>query len=761
MAVILSGHFSPEARALKDSVALILEKYNDALGSDPAFKKQLFKKIDDYLAGFKPSVEVIHRFKFGGEDKQDIVLLVPTNNARLCTDRAYLLYQKNEFGIRAYSVDHLPQIHEMVTNRQRLAELSPEEIQDEMDMPKRVSKALHEAHNGKGSLAPSSIHTLAKILDEKEILSVGEMARRDWSRQIAESVLSTDSDDFSFAAAEVKAMLDAHELEQLQPHIGRWLDEVALSSISIMRDPDMPKSIDFYNFLTPYSYRRIEVPHDKHPERTKSKSVREFDMDKAARRRDLVKQYPIAAWERFISKDIKELKEYDSGHESAERVLARHWKCREEDIARMSGLGRTDMGQAFTSFGHFAPTLQYLEQIDLPHSPAEWEAFLNIFWIDKRLHEKGLRRKGQTLTDIINDFDKFGNSWCRAEQFLSGESHMSDKIKQVEDTMMRVGKSIIVPMAWMALKNRGDAVKMPSAYAFERNIVPLCIPEDAKMYYGDKGTDFAAKKRLDDIFGKDRVSLVTELFEDETLFDLIERAQWFHNSEANQRYIEMRDTWALRMAMRESPLKYGWKELPEPEGQERLHLRGISNPAELHEAAEELQSRVVFMGPQAVTARKHFIRAVHPRTQMSTAVAVLQETEQDGVLRLSFNRNFDVFGPEDNAPFSNNAIEEIENYVARINGERIFTDPYDQRREKILERARNYGALRGLVGHDPDNATENRQAFEVLEQLLPEEMRRVDVGGTLHESRLSMKIINMARALDGKPALNGPLNAVA
>ena len=761
MAVILTGHFSPENRAFKESIALILEKYNADLASDAGFRKELFKKIDDYLAGFNPSVEVINRYRFGGRDTQDIVLLVPTNNARMSADRAYLLYEKNEFGIRAYSVDHLPQIHEMVTNKQRLTALTPEGIQAEMAIEKRVSKALHEAHNGKGSLAPSTIHTLAKILDEQEILSVGEMARRDWSRQIVEIVSSSEADDFSFAVAEVKSMLDTHELEQLQPLIHQWLDEVASSSIAIMRDPDMPKSIDFYNFLTPYTYRRIEVPHDKHPERTKSKSVRAFDMDKAARRRDLITQYPLAAWERFISKDIKALKDYDAGYESAESVLARHWKCREEDIARMEGLGRSDMGQAFTSFGHFAPALKYIEQVDLPSSPEEWEAFLDMFWVDYRLHEKGLRREGQTLTDIINDFYRFGNSWCRAKQFLSGEGHMNDKISAVENTMMRVGKSIIIPMAWMALKNRGDAVKMPSAYAFERNIVPLCIPEDAKMYYGDKGTDFTAKKRLDDLFGTDRVSLVTELFEDETLFELIERAQWFHNSEANQRYMQMRDTWALRMAMRESPLKYGWKELPEPEGTERLHLRGISNPAELHEAAEELQSRVVFMGPEAVTARKHFIRAVHPRTHMSTAVAVLQETEQDGVLRLNFNRNFDVYGPEDNAPFSSNAVEEIENYVARINGERIFTDPYDRRREKILESARNYGALRGLVGHDPDNATENRQAFEVLEQLLPEEMRRVDVGGTLHDSSLSMKIINMARALDGKPALNGPLNAVA
>jgi hypothetical protein len=280
-------------------------------------------------------------------------------------------------------------------------------------------------------------------------------------------------------------------------------------------------------------------------------------------------------------------------------------------------------------------------------------------------------------------------------------------------------------------------------------ILPLCVPEESHDPY--------AETKLYKTFGKDRPNLLRMFFDEIELFDLVDKTRDFFNSDANLRYLEMCETWALKKAMREKPLLYGWKDLPEPTGEERFHLQPISNPADLLEAAAELESRIGFAAYKTVTARMHFVRAVDPRTSLTRAIACLTERQGDNEpVRLSFNAHFDIFGPEDNDRVPAATQEQVEAYVGRVNEMDLPAFEYEQRRASMRKNALSYGALRGIIGHDPASPYENQQALEVLGHLLPDHSQGAGPGGVIEAPKLAAYLIDQVHRLKGRPAPSIP-----
>ncbi len=614
-------------------------------------------------------------------------------------------------------------------------------------------------------------YSLQALFDHEDLLKAGEKARRRWLLKHVPSLVKPKPGEitvtFDLATGvsektrEINLPLDLspekilRELDEdiLKRAINSFKEPLDSDVLEVMANIPGQQSMMLYTHLRPIKKTTVEeVYTDENDRRQKrTKVVIEPFVELAEKRREFFSKYPLAASSVQSFSTHPVIREIGYTINDPDKAASLLWPQASTEVLRtIQGLSEADVGSPVArNFEKIAASLSAIDKEFYPASLEDWQAFEIFNKADEQLANAHFRPRGQTIRDFVELLAaNYGQSWGDLAHQYDGDrgGYLSISLRNILTLADSVGISCMAPLALnMSVDlqhkavNQGDIVACSGSFS------------DVRMHgIGPRAKSLTRNPR--------QLSLCGELYREDNIARLLGLARHFDTylGEWDKRRRQL----AASDAFNEYPADQKWRGLPNPtfdyvgfEEDEAYDIRSI------HQASEG-QKFLTSMGDELAARRLkevaydpiHFLSVRKNHDGSAQALAILEE-EQPETSDILILRVKEILSNEGSSRISSNRVAyAVHERTEWINGQRLSAKPYAEARMSLRRKAEQRAGIRGQVGHNPFDPEQNRQAVEVLHDVLPQRFRRAGQWGCLSDRFLYQRSAALLQSLDPKMA---------
>lgn len=733
--------------------------YDTELG--PVERHQIKNAFKDYVA---QSTAFLARPSYN----ESQYVFLPAGLSRIGERSFHVIGFNGQNMFEAAFLEHIP-IEAEIFQRKRRAHKAALPV---LSMEERVEATVDKWRSIDSILDKRDLrdeYSLQALFDSENLLKAGEKARRRWLLEHVPSLVKPKPGEvivtFNLATGASEERREIDFPPDLNPEkILRDMDEDILKrAINCFKEPldrdvlavmaNIPgqQSVMLYTHLRPIKKTTVEeVYMDENDRRQKRKKVVvEPFVELAEKRREFFCKYPLAASSLQSFSTHPVIREIGHTIHDPEKAASLLWpQASTEVLHTIQGLNEADVGSSVArNFEKIAASLSAIGKEFYPVSLEDWQAFEIFNKADEQLANAHFRPRGKTISDFVELLvANSERSWGDLAHQYDGDrgGYLSVSLRNILTLADSVGISCMAPLALnMSVDlrhkgvNQGDIVACSGSFS------------DVRMH----GISLRAKSLARN---PRQLSLSGELYREDNIARLLGLARHFdtHLGEWDKRRRQL----AVSDAFNEYPADQKWRELPNPAfdyvGFEEDQVYDIQS---IHQASEG-QKFLTSMGDELAVRRLkevayepiHFLSVRKNHDGSAQALAILEE-EQPETSDILALRVKEILSNEGSSRISSNRVANaVHERTEWINGRRLRAKPYAEARMSLRRKAEQRAGIRGQVGHNPFDPDQNRQAVEILHDVLPQRFRRAGQWGCLADRFLYQRSAALLQSLNPK-----------